>query len=38
MKYTITELKNTLEGFNSRLQEAEKESVIWKRGHWNSFK
>ena len=27
---TITEIKNTLEGFNSRISEAEKESVSWR--------
>ena len=27
---TITEIKNTLEGINSRISEAEKESVSWR--------
>lgn len=30
MKNTITEVKNALEGINSRLDEVEIESVIWK--------
>ena len=31
--HTITEIKNTLEGINSRLSEAE-ESVSWKIKWW----
>ena len=27
---TITEIKNTLEGVNSRISEVEKESVSWR--------
>ena len=27
---TITEIKNTLEGINSRISEAEEQSVSWK--------
>ena len=29
----VTELKNILEGFSSRPDEAEKKAVIWKTGH-----
>ena len=32
--YTITEIKNTLEGINSRMSEAENESVSWKIKWW----
>ena len=28
--YTITEIKSTLEGVNSRIHEAEEKSVSWK--------
>ena len=31
---TITEIKNTLEGINSRISEAENESVSWKIKWW----
>ena len=30
MNYTIYELKNTVEGIKSKLDEAEDESVSWK--------
>ena len=31
---TITEIKNTLEGINSRITEAEKRIMIWKIKQW----
>ena len=31
---TITEIKNTLEGINSRTSEAENDSVSWKIKWW----
>ena len=31
---TITEIKNTLEGINSRISEAEEQSVSWKIKWW----
>ena len=31
----ITEIKNTLEEINSRISEAENESVSWKIKWWN---
>ena len=34
MNNTITEMKNTLEGVNSRITEAE---VTWKTEWWNSL-
>ena len=38
LKNIIAKLKNTLKRFNSRLDEAKKESMIWKTGQWNSPK
>ena len=32
---TIAEIQNTLEGINSRISEAENESVSWKIKWWN---
>ena len=34
MNNTITEIKNTLEGINSRITEAEKWIVTWKIEWW----
>ena len=36
LKNTLTEKKNTLEGFSRRPNEAAKESATWKTGKWNS--
>ena len=36
MNNTITEMKTTLEGINSRITEAE-ERVTWKTEWWNSL-
>ena len=32
----INGLKNTVEGFNSRVDEVEEKSVSWKTKQWNS--
>ena len=37
MNNTITEIKNTLEGINSRITEAEEWIVSWKTEWWNSL-
>ena len=37
MNKTITEMKNTLEGINSRITEAEKRISDWKTEQWNSL-
>ena len=34
MKNTINEVKNSLEGINSRITEAEKRIMIWKIKQW----
>ena len=37
MNNTITEMKTTLEGINSRVTEAEERISTWKTEWWNSL-
>ena len=37
MNNTLIEMKNTLEGINSRITEAEERIVTWKTEWWNSL-
>ena len=37
MSNTITEMKNTLEGINSRINEAEEHQCKWKTEWWKSL-
>ena len=37
MNNTITEIKNTLEGINSRITEAEEWKVSWKTEWWKKL-
>ena len=37
LKSKITEMKNTLEGINSRINEAEEHQCKWKTEWWKSL-
>ena len=37
MKNTLTAMKNTLEGINSRLNDAKEQIMSWKTEQWKSL-